>query len=107
MDKRKERRAREEAKNKQRLGMSTDTASHRLAKDLLFKFVFEAGHKCHRCGGRLDRETFSIDHIEPWRTSINPAFDFFHLPNIAYSHRTCNSKEGSITRGKQIKANGW
>jgi hypothetical protein len=78
-------------KKHQQLGMNAGTASHRLVKDLLFKFVQEAGHVCHRCKKPLTREDFSIEHVEPWLDSAEPARLFFDLSNIAYSHKLCNS----------------
>lgn len=78
-----------ERKTKQ-LGMNPGTASNRLLKDLLFEFVVQAGHKCHRCGEELIRESFSIEHITPWLDSKNPVELFFALDNIAYSHLKCN-----------------
>ncbi|MBK3437474.1 hypothetical protein M1M11_31720 [Pseudomonas azerbaijanoccidens] len=72
------------------LGMNPGTASHRLVKDLLYKFVIGAGHKCHRCGEKMLRENFSIEHIEPWMNSPDPRAMFFDLENIAYSHLKCN-----------------
>lgn len=72
------------------LGMNPGTASGRLVKDLLFKFAVEAGHKCHRCGGELVRETFSIEHKEPWLDSEDPVGLFFDLGNVAFSHLKCN-----------------
>lgn len=77
----------------QKLGMSFVTARYRLDRDLLFKFATQLGHKCHRCGGELTRDTFSVDHIENWSKSDSPVEAFFDLDNIAFSHVHCNSKE--------------
>jgi hypothetical protein len=74
------------------LGMNASTASNRLVKDLLFKFATDAGNKCYRCGGDLTRDTFSIEHKQPWIDSNNPTEVFFDLGNIAFSHFLCNSK---------------
>jgi hypothetical protein len=78
-------------KKQQQLGMSPGTASHRLVKDILFDFVVKAGHKCHRCGGELTRDTFSIEHKTAWLDSEDPVAAFFDLSNIAFSHMHCNS----------------
>lgn len=72
------------------LGMDAGTASNKLVKDILFKYIFEAGHKCFRCGGELTRDTFSIEHKTAWMSADNPHKAFFDLDNIAYSHKSCN-----------------
>ena len=73
------------------LGMSPGKASHRLVKDILFKYVQESGEVCFRCGQDLTREDFTIEHKTPWLHSEDPVFLFFDLENIAYSHSRCNS----------------
>jgi len=85
---------------KLQLGMNPSTASARLTKDLLFKFVVEAGHKCHRCGGELTRETFSMDHKKDWLHSDDPVGLYFDLENIAFSHFVCNTE--ASTRKKRV-----
>ena len=75
----------------QQLGMNVSTANHKLKVDLLFKFVVLAGHKCHRCGKELTRDTFSVDHIQPWLHTDKPLELFFDLDNIAFSHQACNT----------------
>ena len=88
-------------KNKQaQLGINPSTAQGRLVKDLLFDFVIKSGHKCHKCGIELTRETFSIEHIIPWLDSENPIELFFDLNNIAYSHLSCNVSDSRGSRGK-------
>lgn len=79
------------------LGMDPGTARHHLATDLLFDFVQRAGHVCHRCGGPLTRDSFTIDHIEPWLDSSDPHRMFFSLENIAYSHSSCNFRDARRT----------
>lgn len=78
-------------KRQLQLGMNPSTAAHRLRMDLLFNFVVAAGHKCHRCGQPLQRETFSVEHKTPWLDSEDPKGTFFDPENIAYSHFACNS----------------
>jgi len=73
------------------LGMNPSTASNRLVKDILFNFIINSGHTCHRCNKKLTREDFSIEHIEPWLHTENPVELYFNLDNIAYSHSKCNS----------------
>lgn len=87
-------------KKAHQLGMNPSTASHRLVKDLLFRFVILAGHKCHRCGEELNRADFSIDHKVPWRNSDNPIGLFFDLDNIAFSHLSCNVSVGQVWNKK-------
>lgn len=72
--------------------MSYGKASHTLVKDLLFSFICKTEHSCFRCGLPLTRDTFSIDHIEPWLDSEDPVKSFFDLGNISFSHISCNSK---------------
>lgn len=78
------------ASKKEQLGIDPGTAAHRLLKDLLFDFVLRAGHRCHQCGGEMERENFSIEHKIPWLHSDDPKGLFFDLENIAYSHLKCN-----------------
>lgn len=77
-------------KKADQLGMNPGTASNRLVKDILFKFVSDAGFKCHRCDGELSRDNFSIDHMIEWLDSDNPVETFFDVNNISYSHLNCN-----------------
>lgn len=80
-------------KKSDKLGMSFGTARARLERDLVYKFAIEAGHKCHRCGGDMDRETFSVEHKAPWMRAADPKAAFFDLSNIAFSHTRCNQLE--------------
>lgn len=74
------------------LGMNPSTASARLLKDILFKFVVETGNdKCFHCGKPITRETLSVEHKTPWLDSENPQTLFFDLDNIAFSHLACNT----------------
>ena len=80
-------------KKTDQLGMNPGTATHRLVKDILWKFIEDSGLvKCFRCSEDMTRDDFSIDHIEPWLDSDNPIELFFDVKNIAYSHLSCNSK---------------
>jgi len=85
-----------ENKKRVQLGMNPSTASGRLIKDILFKFVIDAEYNCYRCGEELTRETFSIEHKVPWLDSDNPVELFFDLDNISFSHHTCNSSHKRI-----------
>lgn len=79
-------------KNKQ-LGMNHSTASHRLVKDILFNFIVKSNENiCYRCGEKMSREDFSIEHINHWLDSSDPIGNFFDLNNISFSHLSCNIK---------------
>lgn len=78
-------------KKQKQLGMNPGTASGRLVKDLLFKFVQEQHPNCYRCNKPLTRETFSIEHKTPWLDSDDPVGLYFDLDNIDFSHRSCNT----------------
>lgn len=78
-------------KKKLQLGMNPGTASYRLVKDILFKFIADTGqNSCYVCKTPMSRETFSIEHKTPWLDSESPAELFFDLNNIAFSHHSCN-----------------
>jgi hypothetical protein len=84
------------------LGMNASTAANRLRSDLLFSFVKLAGHKCHRCGGELTRESFSVEHIKPWLGADDAVELFFDIENIAFSHQSCNYSAGGKGRSTQF-----
>lgn len=72
--------------------MNPSTASNRLVKDLLYRLVVETGKdSCFRCGKKLSRSTFSIEHKAAWLDSDNPVELYFDVNNIAYSHLACNA----------------
>ena len=74
------------------LGCPHGTASARLRKQLLFKYVQLAGHDgCYRCGRAIERvEDFSIEHTVAWQSAADPKAVFFNLETIAFSHLKCN-----------------
>lgn len=80
------------------LGMSFSTARSRLERDILFDFVKKSGKQCFRCGKKLVRNNFSIDHKKTWSRSKNPRKTFFNVKNVAFSHHDCNS--GFTSRNK-------
>ena len=86
------------AAKSRKLGMNFMTAKGRLERDLLFKMVVEAGHKCHRCAQPLERENFSVDHKSNWGQAEDPKAAFFDLANIGFSHHHCNSRHTSRTK---------
>lgn len=75
---------------KDQLGMPHGTASNRLRKSLLFKYVQKARENfCHVCGTEIELvDDLSIEHIKPWEG--RDADLFWDLDNIAFSHRDCN-----------------
>ena len=84
------------------LGVNAGTARNRLVKDTLFRLAVAAGHKCYRCGGELDRQTFSIEHITPWLNSDDPVRLFYDQDNITFSHLSCNSSAGEKVPRKPV-----
>lgn len=87
-------------KKQNQLGINPSTASHRLVKDLLFKFVSTHHPDCYKCGEPLTRETFSIEHKTPWLDSDDPVGLYFDLDNIDFSHLSCNV---GARRGRERK----
>ena len=60
-------------KKKMQLGMNPSTASHRLVKDTLWRLIQATDQTaCVKCGDSMTRETFSIEHLEPWLDSEDP-----------------------------------
>lgn len=86
-------------KRTEQLGMPYGTASGRLVKDILFKFICETGKNvCYQCGKEMSRDTFSIEHKIPWIDHPNPIETFFDLDNISFSHLSCNVKAARNVR---------
>ena len=80
-------------KKKQQLGMNTSTATNRLTRDLLFKFIVLSGkNECYRCKQPMTRQEFSIEHVTPWLDSEDPVGLFFDLDNVSFSHQKCNTR---------------
>lgn len=82
--------------------MNPSTASHRLVKDILFKFINDTGlNYCFHCNLPMTRDDYSIEHKTPWLDSENPVDLYFDLNNISFSHLSCNvSKERRLNKGK-------
>lgn len=73
------------------LGMSQGTASNRLVKDILWDLIEKTQQNvCFHCKQPMGRNTFSIEHIDPWLDSKNPIQFFFDLKNITFAHLACN-----------------
>jgi hypothetical protein len=72
------------------LGMPHGTANNRLRKNLLFKYITQAGDNfCFKCGTKIEAvDDLSVEHKEPWEG--RSADLFWDLDNIAFSHLTCN-----------------
>jgi hypothetical protein len=79
-------------KRHSQLGMNVGTASNRLVKDILFSLIKNT--PCFRCGGKLKRENFSVEHKTAWLNSEDPVGLFFDLDNISFSHQSCNAAAG-------------
>lgn len=77
-------------KKAEQLGMPLGTASGRLKKQLLFKYVQLAGDDhCYACSDRIESvDDFTVEHIIPWLDS-DPEL-FWDLDNVAFSHKACN-----------------
>lgn len=91
-------------KKTQQLGMNPSTATYRLLRDLLFDRVKDT--PCFRCGEKMTRDTFSIEHKKSWMDSDDPVGNYFDLNNISYSHHSCNarhhSKFGTAKKGEAL-----
>ena len=71
--------------------MNPSTASGRLVKDILWSLIIKTHQDtCCKCGNKMTRETFSIEHKIPWLDSENPVELYFNLENISFSHLSCN-----------------
>lgn len=80
-------------KKKNQLGMNPSTANYRLLRDLLFYKIKDQG--CFRCGEKMTREDFTVEHVKPWLDSDDPIKNFFDIDNISYSHHSCNARHHS------------
>jgi hypothetical protein len=88
-------------KKQEQLGMNPSTAQHRLLKDILWDLIVKTNQDtCCKCGCKMTRETFSIEHLVPWLDSNNPTERFFDLENIAFSHKSCNYADARKTYAK-------
>ena len=81
-------------KTDKQLEMPHGTASHRLRQSILWKYVQQnKDNVCFQCGETIETSAeLSIEHKVPWLDSGNPVELFFSMNNIAFSHRTCNSR---------------
>ena len=74
------------------LGMPIGTATNRLRKKILFKFIQQLNlDVCFQCNESITEiDNLSIEHKIPWLDSNDPIGLFFDLDNIAFSHLSCN-----------------
>lgn len=94
-----------------RLKLLRKRSRHTLAQDILFDFIVKAGHVCFRCGKKLNRNDFTIEHKVPWLGEENYLELYYDLENIAYSHLGCNiaaarkptKKHNSVEERKAFK----
>lgn len=113
---------RSKEKRSSQLGMSVSTARAKLVMDLLYYMVMtHSSGTCARCGELLTRDSFTIDHMDPWLDSDDPFHKYFDVSNIQYSHLSCNSrasrrphkkyfteeeiKSASLEKGKRYRRN--
>lgn len=54
------------------------------------KYLNLTGESCFICGGRIENETPSIDHLIPWSYIYND-----DLWNLVYTHKSCNSSKSN------------
>lgn len=78
-------------KSKQ-LGMPFGTASGRLRKQILFRYVVRCGDDiCFKCKRKIKNiDNLSIEHKKPWQGKDTALF--WDLDNIAFSHLECNKR---------------
>ena len=72
------------------LGMPHGTASNRLRKAIMYKYIRLANeHFCFKCGAEIESvDDLSVEHKLPWE-GVSAEL-FFDLDNIAFSHVQCN-----------------
>ncbi len=85
------------------LGMNYSTASNRLRKMIMWKFVVDTGQDvCFRCSSKIELiSDLSIEHKDEWQQATNPRESFFDLDNIAFSHLTCNIRAAQSYNGQK------
>lgn len=68
-------------------------------KDVLWSLIVKTEqNNCCKCGEEMSRETFSIEHLEPWLDSEDPIGLYFELENIGFSHLRCNVEDRRIEK---------
>lgn len=95
-------------KKKMQLGMNPSTASHRLVKDTLWRLIQQTDQTaCVKCGDDMTRETFSIEHLEPWLDSEDPKTLYFNQDNIGFSHLKCNMADSRSQIRNPVCGTAW
>jgi hypothetical protein len=79
---------------KRYFGQSSGKAMNKLLRDIIWHQLEQHGKtSCYRCNEPMARETFSIDHVKPWRRDhVDSEALFFDMDNIEFSHSRCNSQ---------------
>jgi hypothetical protein len=87
----------------EQLGMQHSTAAHQLRRNILFKYVVEAGDNfCFKCGAEIESSNdYSIEHKQPWENR-DPEL-FWDLNNIAFSHKWCNIKHSPANGAEKLR----
>lgn len=80
------------------LGMSSSTAYYRLLRDIIWAMIERDRIMCHRCGQAMTRDTYSLDHIDPWRNSPEAPRLYFDLTNVKYTHNACNLRAANLNK---------
>lgn len=71
--------------------------THRLRRTIVWSLLVELNRtSCFRCEKEMSIDTYSIDHVVPWRPNSKELFE--SLKNIAWSHRSCNSSASRPNR---------
>jgi len=82
--------------NAKSLGMTAGEfrKKHRsMKRRLYFSLIEKAGMNiCFQCGKPMTYEDYSIEHKVPWLHADNALELFEDLDNLAFSHKSCNSK---------------
>lgn len=78
-------------KDSERLGRNFHQAQRELVRRFIWNLLVKTEQdRCYRCGDSMSWETYSIDHVDRWRSAADPVEAFFNLDKIAVSHKGCN-----------------
>ncbi len=73
-------------------------------RDILWNFITKTNSDyCCRCGEKMERSNFSVEHLIPWLDSDDPVKLFFDMENISFSHYVCNNR--AARRPTKVHAN--
>lgn len=93
------------ARSREILGQSISSANRLLLRRLTWRLLERLGETgCYRCKQPMSVETYSIDHLVPWRDGNEAAY--WDLEKISFSHAVCNAIDGakSLTRSPRRRA---